>query len=318
MIQFIPVEAIGVTEISSMNKSGYDKLDYEINKSNIFLEKISKSLNKTNTMNEGQNLASENITNYLQEIGHSLKQTNALLTDLNSSYKISFDLTERLETIRFQAGILVAIEASLIGAGTALIGERIIAKQTEKRQIEKTHELVNDDLSRIYDNANTISLELESLISKIKYSTKLEDQIFSSHGEIGPDLSRINTNILLLHWNAIVHSGYLIKLKTNEIRKLQSLQNYLEDVRVHLWDYYNKSTLKIVEAIKSGNTEQVIKSQIKNELNGIFVLFHYTYPKVVTKLYEIEQAIDWINLEQPSQTISCFQRIIKKVCCLRK
>lgn len=297
VVQFVLPEATGVTEISASNKSSNDTLELEINKSNTFLEKINKTLNQTNVLYGKQTTAYENANTHLQEIKQSLNQTNTILKDLDNSSITSFDLTQRLEDFRFQVGVIAGIESSIIGSVTVLLGERLITRKTENRQIDKTHDLINDDLNRITNNVNVILLEIHLLRSQLRNTQNIQQEILQKSGLVESNISRILVNIRLLNWNAIVSGGYLIKLKTEEIRHLQSLYDFLEDARRNYLNTYNVVTDNIVKICDMGFPPNVALPRITDQLQNLIAFFHLKYPTVIERIQKSSSEINWVQLK---------------------
>lgn|SRR5574337_643296 len=293
-ILFVPTNAFG---ISDTDNSSYAKLESDINNSNIFLEQISKSLNHTDTIYEKQNNTSEKIVNALQEINKSLNKTNAVLNDLNSGSLTSFDLQQKFENFRFQVGIIAGIESSLIGAATALLGERMIARQIERRRINKTHDLINDDLNRIKNNVNQILVEIPTLLLQLQNTQNIQQEILRNSGAVESNISRLLVNIRLLNWDAIVSGGYLIKLETAEIRHLQNLHNYLEDARRLYLDTYTIHTDNIVKICNAGALPITTLQHITTQLQNLVTFFHSKYPIIIQRINQINSEINWIELK---------------------
>ena len=195
---------------------------------------IFAEINSTIVEQENQKImiAQMNSTNLLlQKIDENLNRTNNNIDSLKSSGENSSLFSETFENYRFNIQLLATFVVSLFGVSMGLFGNRMRDHQIEREKIRKVMTLFRDDVLRIRNNVNVILLDIERLSSILKTTNNIETDILNSGG-IAKSISQILVNIQLLHWDAIVHSGYLIKLHTDEIRSLQSLQNYLSETRI--------------------------------------------------------------------------------------
>lgn len=245
-----------------------------------------------------EELQSMNTNSSLQEIIATLKETQELIKSQTTSIEESSIMSENFENVRTQTMIIAGIEASLIGALVALIGQNYVMRKMEHKKIEKTKNLILDDITRIYKNINQILLEIEILRSNLRTSQTIQLDIIHNGGQVRENIARILVNARLLHWNAIVSSGYLIKLDTDAIRSLQNLNNYLEETRSNSLQSYHLFTDNIVKFITASSPNPNLITDVTTQLNNIAEYFHLIYPKTIKKLYKIESDVKWIYLNE--------------------
>lgn len=238
----------------------------------------------------------ENKQTTLTNINDSLKKIQELLKQQTDDIVDSTIASQQIENMRMYTMIIAGIEAAMIGALVALIGQNYVMRVIEQKKIKKTKNLILDDLSRIYKNVNQMLLEIEILRSKLKTSTTIQQEIIQNHGIVKENIARILVNIRLLHWNAIVSSGYLIKLDTDSIRSLQSLNNFLEDQRNNSLNAYKIFTDHIVRFVSATPNPNVI-SDVTIQLNYIAEYFHLLYPRIIDKLHNIEKNVEWVEFD---------------------
>jgi len=236
----------------------------------------------------------QNETTFV-DINESLKTIQDLLTKQTDDIVGSNTVSEQLENTRMQTMIIAGIEAAMIGALVALVGQNFIMRKIEQKKTKKTKNLILDDVSRIYKNVNQILLEIEILRSNLRVGQNIQQEIIQNGGIVRENISRILVNTRLLHWNAIVSSGYLIKLDTDPIRSLQSLNNFLEDQRQNSLKAYTTFTDNIVRFVSAPNNPNMM-NDVTTQLSYIAEYFHAFYPRVIRKLHKIEKNIDWIEL----------------------
>ena len=230
-----------------------------------------------------------------QESINLLNQTNSHLTDLIRSEKDTANSKTLLDPAEFQIISLVTIVSSLIGVSLGLLVDRIRNWSIEIGRINKTRNLLRDDILRIYNNLNTILLDIEKLNSMLNTENTLEDLMLLTGGVVEENITRILVNTKILSWDMIVNNGYLIKLKTNEIKELQSLQNYLEDMQNQLTSHYNLAIDSIGRHVRNtALSTEAARIAIKTDLADITAFFHLTYPKIINRIHRTQNDIDWI------------------------
>lgn len=294
-----PVQ-MNVTSSGDLSKSNYDNMGNQLNKTNSILENINKSINQNNVILQGQGSISSNFSKSMQDIEQTLKQTNSMLKEQNAESQKIQEYTQTLENMRWQASLIGGFEAALVGALVALVGERFVANRIQQRQINKTHELINDDIRRIYTIVNGILLETHILRAQLSNSQNIQQQILQRGGIVDQTISRFLVNTKLLHWDAIVSSGYLIKLATAEIRNLQSLHDFLEDIRRNSLDAYNGYVHNIVFFCTNLSPASALP-EITTQLENMMAYFHQTYPLIIQRIQRIPPEINWIKLDSTTE-----------------
>ena len=121
-----------------------------------------------------------------------------------------------------------AIIGGVVGAVFAFIFSYYLMIRKQKNELKKIQNIINDDFYRIYYYAN----ESIEIITGLTNNKEFDEYVL----DIGHSITRGRTALLLnlpnlrfLLWNAIVSSGRMIELKTNEIQLINTAHDNAEE-----------------------------------------------------------------------------------------
>ncbi|MCH7559964.1 MAG: hypothetical protein IIC67_01105 [Thaumarchaeota archaeon] len=118
----------------------------------------------------------------LEDLNKSLTEIQNLIKEQTSTIENTSIILEQFENMRTQTMIVAGIEAALIGAAVALIGQNYVMRKSEIKKIKKTKNLILDDVTRIYGRINQTLPELETLRSTIQTTQNIQQEILQNEG----------------------------------------------------------------------------------------------------------------------------------------
>ena len=173
-----------------------------------------------------------------------------------------------------------------------LLTKRSIEKK-DKKELEKLHDLINDEFYRIYfyveDSIQTITKLLENVKEYEKYILDIRYEIMRGRSGIIINFP----NLCFLLWDIVISSGRLITLETEEIQLINSAHDDIKHTLEDIGDKFNHFDT-IIPHTKE-NTKQYSFDEIKMHI-------HFFYSEIIAHLrrikieYEsLDKKINWIK-----------------------
>jgi len=141
-----------------------------------------------------------------------------------------------------------------------------LVKDHKKRNNERNlvRSLLNSDFARIQELKNESAKRISEWLEKLKQKDYSEiNDLITRKKTPNTFILDITFIIHLNFWDAILHSGSLIKLTKNDIKTLQAAKKYFYSVSEIFNEYRKKRNDDLTKIINSKDTEQKKKSDLE-------------------------------------------------------
>jgi len=194
-------------------------------------------------------------------------------------------------------GFYGAIFGAIIGALLAFFFTRYSLQKEQRKKIEKIHNILSDEFYRIYRYADDAK---EYLTSQLESEKEFDEHFGWTEHEVIRARSPVIfglPNFRFLLWDAIISSGSLINLESNEIQ----LINSAHDDMVIFFKRLEKTVDDFDEKFRILDEKMVLKkkiNKIKKEDLRMFLMFVYADLVQIQQIFEkLEKNISWIKKE---------------------
>lgn len=190
-------------------------------------------------------------------------------------------------------GIYGAIFGAIMGALIAFLLTKHNIEKTKKNELEKLHNIINDEFYRIYFYTKE---SIQILTKLLENEEEFQENILNIKYEImrGRSPILINfPNLRFLLWDAITSSGRLITLETEEIQltntTYENIKNTMENVG------YEINQFEEVMPYTKENPVQYSDKQIKIRTHMFYgsILAHFR--RIQLDFESLDEKIDWIK-----------------------